>query len=145
MDKEINIAAKWWTDLLREGQQPHTDTGDSFLSFVFSATQDAPHFTEWALAQFEANLVQVLREAFVQKKVIRGENFSIFRGFGTDYQPGPLLLEAADRSQIDIRSCLPGKTVMWIRPGSVRVKQGYGAPIDDLYGQFVNRDMESGI
>jgi hypothetical protein len=138
MDNELNAAAKWWANILRAGEHPRSNLGAPELEPYFAFTQKAPHFSDEQIDAFEKALRTVLEKAYVTQEIRQryDEKYSYGQGFGVDYEPGQLLELAAEQAGIDLTRCLPAKTIMWIRPKTVKVKRGYGAPIMYIYGSI---------
>lgn len=131
MLNEIRLGAKWWADLLRNSEHPHSDVGDRSLNTALIFIQQPPRFAPEQIDSFEAALIDVLTRVYIngEKYGRNKDRYSPGRGFGTDYHPGEILEEAASAAGIDLYDCLPAKTIMWLNDGAVRVKRGYGAPV----------------
>lgn len=131
MKKEIEVAAKWWTDILQK--EPSHDNKDAFQSaFANNIASTLKPLTEKQLKVFKEALVDA-----ITKHIERNEVWdSALRVIGTDYGPDKILAEAAEKAKIDQASLrLPWKTLMWIDPGRVSVAQGYGAPVEAIYSE----------
>ena len=131
---EVECAAKWWADQLR--QSPTHDNGDGFQSALLALVSNRePLLSEAQIALFEQILanklqVQVDRSDWNPEKPELG---GAWRMVSVDYDPCPVLYDAAERVGIDVGYRFPIKTHMWIDPGSVKVAVGYGAREREIY------------
>ncbi|HUX02294.1 MAG TPA: hypothetical protein VMY35_15120, partial [Phycisphaerae bacterium] len=130
----VRIAADWWTEQLRKGVPK--DNGDPFTSSVANFLCPPISLSEIQLAGFRDQLIlsivdhlQSLSDTWKQDAPRFG---SYLRGFGCDYHPDLVLRQAADLAEVPERA-FPWKTHMWIDPDGVRVKRGYGAPIETVW------------
>ena len=135
MKPEVEAAADWWANALSRVQVQ--DNGDLFQS---------------ALATFAASTAKPLeeneREAFKRSLAERLDEHVSKGGFerravGVDYGPDVVLAEAlVDAVGLDRARKLsllwPIKTTMWIDPGKVAIRHGYGAPIRTIYEAVPN-------
>lgn len=127
--KEIEIAAKWWANVIRKGARQ--DNGDGFQSIALSVLQSrANPPTEEQLQAFEQALINALEadidpQSWFPDDPRRG---SALRSIGVDYGPAGVLRDAMDAVGLAY-ILLPCKTLMWINPGSVEVSYGYGADV----------------
>lgn len=133
---EFSVAAKWWADQLR--RPADHDAGDRHLNnsiFLFGLMLKQ-NFTEDEISAFQSALERVLTEDFKDDDwhpddPIRG---GYLRCFGTDYGPGDILERAAESAGIKLTSLtFPIKTLMWVNPGSVKVKSGYRAESVEIF------------
>ena len=70
---------------------------------------------------------------------------SFSRRVSCDYHPHPILAEAAKSAGItDDCPPFPIKTAMWINPGSVVVRYGYGAERKEIYSATTGRTQCGG-
>lgn len=118
MEKQIEVAVKWWGNLIANGARQ--DNGDAMTAFLMdriSATIKPP--TEEQIQTFRDALTKGLRKAVTERH---------FRSIYNDYGCDPILAEAASQAGIQ-GACppFPVKTCMWIRPERVSVRYGYGA------------------
>ena len=133
---EVTIAAKWWADQLRKNVV-HNDAGDGDLNMALAwgyARLRKP-FTSEQIDAFEQALVLGIqencdKEGWDESNPIWG---GYMRAIGVDYHPDMILDAAGQSAGIDVDWQLPVKTVMWINPGSVTVRNGYGAEVKALY------------
>lgn len=137
MKKEIEVAATWWADQLR--QVPNHDNGDVMCNAMASWAADRTRhvITEEQIARFKNELmcrwVKRNQDNWSPDKPLLG---SALRNLATDYSPAGELAEALEVAEITPANLvLPIKTVMWIDPGKVSVSCGYGAPIEILYDE----------
>lgn len=127
---QVVVAAKWWSDQLRRDDKPSRQTErpgrPDLLGAMLSAySAKVPDVDEAQIAAFENALLPLIA------KWIEDEPY---RGFGCDYQPCDLLLDAADAAGIDgLSNYLPIKTMLWFEDGKVKVKVGYGSPSVTIY------------
>lgn len=132
MEREIAVAAKWWSDQLRG--TPRHDNGDGPQSAILNwASSGREPLPEEKIAAFESALVEGLRVHLAG--TWRLDDPLVGRGLrcvGVDYSPHKVLADAAAKADIDLGGRLPVKTLMWISPGQVQVRAGYGAPITDM-------------
>ena len=112
MKKEIEVAVKWWMDVLRGL------ASNRVAAFGAALRKTMPGY----LIRYGWN--------------IENPNWcSMSRCFGCDYYPDPLLRQAAEAAEISDRCPpFPAKTLMWVDPGSVRVRYGYEAETIELLG-----------
>ena len=141
---EVTCAAKWWADaLFRPAPQ---DNGDAFQSgFATMAMMtvavrcpmtkaERDQFEEFVATRLDCHVVEGGWNRAVHDPVWG----SAVRAIGTDYHPDMLLESAliaavgSERAQ-QLSLLWPIKTFMWIDPGSVKVRHGYGAEIEVLY------------
>lgn len=117
-------AAAWWRKAV---ERPKFDNGDSSAQgglaaglATLNSRKRAP--TPEQLDTFEARLAWVLEHDFTDWIL------------SVDYGPDPTLAETAVVAGIaDDR--FPWKTTMWVdrERGTLRVRHGYGAPIETIY------------
>jgi hypothetical protein len=123
-------AARWWADFLRH-EFTH-ETGD------FETTTYANHFANKKDEQFSAAEAAAFEDALCD--ILQDEDRPIIY---TEYDPGPLLQQAADQAGIDIGMySFPVKTEMTIERHEIYVVPGGGAQertLDEWY-QEVNDD-----
>jgi hypothetical protein len=130
MEREAKAAAQWWADTLRQPQAPIQEqmgaeddspmrSGAGVLMGIMAQSLDRVN-DDTAIDRFAAELETDLLAN--QMKYMGGY------GFGTDYHPDRVLVDAAKRAGIKVgMTTFPWKTIMWISPGSVTVSAGYGA------------------
>lgn len=133
---ELLVAAKWWANLLR--RHPNHDNGDASQSSFANAvtTTVCRPLTEEQVIRFQDALVEECANAYAGHTWNEESPHyaSALRALVTDYGPGFLLNNALDKAGIDHGNLrLPYKTVMWVNPGSVMVRPGYGAMELPLY------------
>lgn len=125
------IAAKWWTDQLRDVKPSHFNVGDDLpkdgdLFLLLAGMQHANRVgpeSEEALEAFQKKLGEKIKE--------RVERFSDIT-LGVDYGPDKLLYDIAVESGIKGVN-FPLKTMMWISSKKVSVQKGYGKDIEQLF------------
>ena len=133
MKEQIEIAAKWWADQLRAGtKQDNGDFMQSALATVLTHPEDPQKVN-----LFEQALKDLLPEHLSKcwDTNLPGLG-SYLRCLACDYHPEEALAEAAKIAGIPA-TCppFPMKTVMWVNPDSVKVKHGYRAEIQYLFGK----------
>jgi hypothetical protein len=131
---EIKVAAKWWADIILGAPQ---DNGDAFQSgFATALGLRMPHPTPEQAERFR-ELLETKLMAHTQSEHWRPDDpiwGGARRTLAVDYHPCALLDDTAKAAGIDVNfSTFPMKTVMWIDPGKVEVRCGYGAPIETLF------------
>lgn len=142
-DEEVNTAAKWWADQLRTGKPAGRDTTGrpqtvseavGYAFYLSSARVSA--LTPEQVDCFEVKLRRVLHLKILLTsfdKYHNPDNWHVI--VHHEYGPERLLSCAAKHAgfkPIDLE--LPHKTIMWIHPGEVIVKEGRAAPRVHLYG-----------
>ena len=128
-DESAKIAAKWWADRLRHGAK--LDHGarspDDFVAPLLGTylqKRAAKDRTPEQIQGFEDALYEELKAH---------ELLPITYITGIDYHPPDIFLRAADKAGIKLGGyCLPWKTHMYYINGVVKVKHGYGAPLEDV-------------
>jgi len=127
---EIVAAADWWASRLR-GDRSWIDAGDPELTAEIKASVAVERKrTSTEVLAFRNALVPAL-EAHVVPHWDRAKDpqwASALRTVVVDYGPDPVLADAAESAGISRLKTgeLPIKTVMWINPGLVTVREGYG-------------------
>lgn len=122
MEKEIEVAAKWWADQLRT--KPKHDNGDATQTAMLAlATEYQTPVTDIQIDNFQRSLELRLIERC-------GDSGS---HLGVDYGPDTILANASMDAGIETAYRFPVKTNMWVQPGCVKVSCGYRAPIEILY------------
>lgn len=137
MKDEIDAAVSWWSQQL-QGTAQH-DVGDSFNSMFASIAQSAMNLQPLPPGQiqaFEAALRNVIIKMIEKSGIDLSDPSagSYNRVLSTDYGPEEELAYAANKA--GIRGAMfrfPMKTVMWINPGEVSVRPGYGAETITIY------------
>lgn len=126
--REARTAARWWADKLRDDFT--LDNGDPEQHpivggmLALARAKNREGLTVAKIDAFERALI-----ARVQVMLDEGHRL----GFGVDYHPDPELGDALSDAEIPVSmTALPWKTVMWVRPGSVRVGDGYGVEPREL-------------
>lgn len=128
---EIVAAADWWARRLA-GERGWLDAGEPELSFGINRTaRAAPKRTPEEVEAFRVALIDAL-DGHVTPHWDPAKDAqwaSALRAIQVDYGPDPVLAEAAEAA--GIRPLEPYelsvKTVMWINPGLVTVREGYRA------------------
>lgn len=126
---EVVCAAHWWADQLRK--RDDQDAGDGFNSFMLEwARGKVKPPTEEQIEKFEQVARRTIQELIERNGFETGSewfsNRKARRILTCDYHPCDELDTAAEEAGIDTLY-FPVKTVMWIDPGSVRVRCGYYA------------------
>jgi hypothetical protein len=125
---ELAVAAKWWCNTLLSNFVD--DTGDFKVNAFVNAMKGKRH--PWDIPN-ERN-VTMFRDALVGLMAVRfadgwddaNPNFgSANRTLGVDYGPDKILTCALDFASISSTMTLPIKTMMWVSPKSVKVREGY--------------------
>lgn len=125
------VAAKWWTEQLRNVKPSHFNVGeglpkDGDLLLMFAGMQHANRVgpeDEGALEYFEKRLAMQIKER------VEGHGRMCL---GADYGPDKMLYDAAVEAGIKGMN-FPLKTTMWISKKEVSVQKGSGAKIQKLY------------
>jgi hypothetical protein len=134
MEAEINAAVEWWVNVLRE--RPAHDNGDAFQSmFSTRMSRMLPPIDDVQLEIFGNTLREIIYQRCVETWRPGNPQWgSYMRTFGCDYGPDMMLSEAAESANIKPSMLLfPIKTVMWINPGEVTVRHGYGSEIETIF------------
>lgn len=124
MEKELSVAVEWWADRLRGlAKQDNGDPMTGALMTLLSGRMKQP--TDEQIETFKKALTEAMQPR-LEKPYLR----SIYN----DYGPDPALREAAEKAGIKA-DCppFPIKTCVWIHPGRVSVRYGYGAPEQVLW------------
>jgi hypothetical protein len=136
-ENEHKVAAQWWADRLAGPCKQ--DNGDRSMTGMLTAglmamNQSSLQYpSEEQLEKFKAALVAAL-DAKAENHAQRGGDYPYRACLGVDYGPDADLAKAAEAAGIDgSRHRFPIKTVMWINPGDVAVRYGYGADETPLY------------
>lgn len=130
MEREFRAAAKWWADLLRQGEvkQDNGDDDPTGQALSNMASRSASkRLTPEAIDKFEESLYENL---------ITSEYSGIRRGmgWGVDYHPCSDLERACQSAGLgDGFMLLPIKTMCFIEIGRVQVRYGYGSPLETIY------------
>jgi len=116
----FKIAAKWWADQLRGGTKQDNGEKNQLVNVLAIYLGNGVGTT--LADEFGSVLLRMMEEQKV-------DSFTL----ATDYHPEGLLRKAAEEVGIDC-TCgpFPMKTVMWVERTKVKVKHGYGAPIQTL-------------
>ena len=136
MNKEIEIAVKWWGDQLRAPMVTFDNGDDSFHGFMGQGLaalnkKAAPIIPETQIQLFELSLTAILKDICEQYP---NKNGGYFRTLSSDYGPDSKLALACEASKIKCSiTTFPWKTTMRIDPGSVSVSEGYGAETQIIY------------
>lgn len=126
---EIVAAADWWARRLA-GERSWLQPGDPTPTVGLTRFEPRKRTTE-EIEAFRAALVPAL-DAHVAPHWDPSKDAqwaAALRCVMVDYDPDPALAEAAEAAGLGrlLPGELPGKTYMWINPGLVTVKEGYGA------------------
>jgi hypothetical protein len=138
---EATTAARWWADKLRFGcnhqvTSPSGRTKDTDIieALTTLAGNRNKHLTPEQIDQFEAALAAIVTKVFIEtdswQRAKRDPHWgSATRTLSVDYGPCDELRAAYQFAGGPLRSVgvFPLKTVMWINPGSVKVRYGYHA------------------
>jgi hypothetical protein len=138
---EAKTAARWWADKLRFGckhqvaspSRRSTDT-DIIEALTTLAGNKGKHLTPEQIDQFEGALAAIVTKVFIEtdswQRAKRDPHWgSAVRTLSVDYGPCDELRAAYQFAGGPFRctGVFPLKTMMWINPGSVRVRYGYHA------------------
>jgi len=137
MQLEVEAAAQWWTDRLRKApgfQNAGVRTRDEIeLSLARTIIQNESYtpLSDQSLQVFHETLAQVITQHigsnWYPDDPLRG-GMLYGRILSVDYGVSPESILGIALSVANINNNrLPTKTVMWIDPGCVSVRQGYGA------------------
>ena len=145
---EVRVAARWWADRLREvpkhqivkGDRGRTERVSALETIATLAGIYGSTLSDDQVDKFEELLAgkladEILADGSWEKAKASGDPIigSYGRTFGCDYNPNRMLrdsfLEAGGKHVMGV---FPSKTMMWINPGSVQVRFGYGAKVEDL-------------
>lgn len=132
---EVLAAADWWANQLAS-DLPKQDNGDAFqsgLASVLGARMPRPMIEQ--VDSFRKLLAEKLQEEcnrnWHPEEPIRG---GAFRTVAVDYHPDQTLCACCELAGIAVHFALfPMKTCMWIDPGSVKVRCGYGAECETVW------------
>lgn len=124
MEKEFEVAAKWWADCLRN--PPPQNNGDSIQSGMMTMLSEMKGpIPEINIQKFQDELFGWL---------IRERSGRLVTMLDVDYGPCRELCDATAKAGIDFRDFVfPVKTIMWIKPGMVQISCGYGSPVEAIY------------
>lgn len=123
MNKEIEAAAEWWTQRLRE--MPSHKTGNPTLDhrLWMTAMMNVKPLSKEQVQTFKAALVAELNQICITGCVICN-----------DYHADAILKRVAETAQIDHPDMrFPVKTKMTIADGAVAVKQGDTGTTELIY------------
>lgn len=129
LEQEISAAVDWWTAQL---QQPARHDAGDFEINTFAWMSGMKTYTPLSDAQltaFRAALQQEITALVELHPPLTGNPHygAALRTVSVDYQPDDTLSKATKTADIDSFMRFPLKTVMWIDPGYVSVRCGYGA------------------
>lgn len=134
---EISAAAKWWADQLRT--KPKHDNGDATHALLYSLVSAVTKLNPPEVAdRFEVILRGKLAAQINDGKSWYPEEpnrASYNRGVYVDYHAPPVLMDSLAEAGGEGGDMMtfPCKTSMWINPGKVIVKNGYGADEQTIY------------
>jgi hypothetical protein len=130
----ITIAVDWWVNAIRGGAKQ--DNGDAMQSMLtaFVAAEIGPP-TEYQIDVFRTKLNTFLVGLLLSPSTPRFHD----RLLSVDYQPEGTLLAAANHANLSALH-FPVKTVMWLKNDSIRVRHGYGASIQTLWGKELEQE-----
>ena len=150
---EAKVAAKFWADQLRYGAKfqsssplqrliapGSTKDSDDIDAMCSLAASFAKKLTEDQIQEFEKLLAQIIQEKIIEPESMGWEKSktvpgwgSATRTIGTDYAMCSELQAAYQAvGGSPNATAFSIKTMMWINPGSVTVRHGYGAPEVEL-------------
>lgn len=132
---EVQAGAEWWGEILK--RPAPQDNGDLFQSAFAQLVADA--IGRPSPEQIE-RFVRWLAWGFQTSRIVSWDPRERHWGgasrvISIDYAPDTLLVLAACRAGITgcIDPLFPIKTVMWINPGSVKVRCGYSGAVTTIY------------
>lgn len=116
-EEQAKKAAKWWRTQLEAKTKGSIGETGIVSMFVNSRTMN----NGGDFNRFE--------EVLTQKILAYDDDY-----LNVDYGPCPVLREAATEAglQLDEPYPWPLKTIMWLMDGKVKVRAGYGAPIQEI-------------
>lgn len=126
MLQEVKVAAKWWTDQLRNTKH---DNGEPSHNFLMKMAQKT-------MKPIPENKIQIFEKRLADQISARIEKFfETYRTFTimTDYGPDVVLDKAAEYSGFQPDMRFPVKTVMLIQKGEVKVARGYAADFETIW------------
>lgn len=120
---EIAAAADWWASRIGRGRRA---SGDAEVDLLMAAARTQSGRSTQEVTAFRAALLDTLEKHIAPHwDTPKGASRRTVR---VDYDPDQPLADAAEAAGLDLENGeLPIKTVMWIDPGAVTVKEGYGA------------------
>jgi hypothetical protein len=120
---EIEAAADWWDSRLGRGRRA---SGAADVDLLMAAARSRVGRSAEEVSAFRAALLDTLEKRIAPHwDTPKGASRRTVR---VDYDPDPALADAAETAGLALENGeLPIKTVMWIDPGVVTVKEGYGA------------------
>ena len=147
LHKEALVAARWWADRIRKPSK--MNCGDGPGTDLINAVANAAQCHERLNGQvkdadeFEAVLAGLIQERIIESSWWNPEDplwGGYYRVIGVDYHPDKILVDAYGKET----TLFPIKTHMWINPGKVSVRFGYGQPIVVIWekSQLANKGME---
>lgn len=121
---EIQAAAKWWADLLRERQ---TITGDTQDAWAYEVRTRRQTLTDEQIEAFKMAIVNELADEFSQER----DGLEPYCCLGTElWNLVGALHRVSEKVQIkDLDRRLPYHTLMWVTRESVTVRQGLVAEL----------------
>ena len=133
MNEELTVAVAWWSNEIRTLSKQ--DIGANELTMFYTLLQPSKAaregITEEQLTVFRDTLYEAAAVAFLKSWRPDNPHWGL-RVLDVDYYPQEPLRTALEAAGIH-QSFLPKKTLMWVDPGLVRVRRGYGAPIEEIY------------
>jgi hypothetical protein len=142
MNKEAEVAAKWWADILK--QEDIHDNGEPIGSYLANlGLSNLKPLSDEVVNNFRSALVTWLDEAIEDNKCAGNWReseprfCSYFRAgwLNIDYNVHGILKNLALSVGIPEKELMfrfPIKTIMWVNPGEVEVRHGYGAGVEKL-------------
>jgi hypothetical protein len=134
LTKESAIAAKWWADRIRHGAK------QQMLSPMERAQDTTGAMTELMMVRGNMERKPTPSEHADRFEELLAKAIPDIRGgtkiLSVDYSPDLTLSKCYKEATNGASDyCVfPVKTVMWVRPGSVQVRYGYGAETTTLLG-----------
>jgi hypothetical protein len=116
MEKEFKAAAEWWAAHVSVSVGADLAAFERTLVAAFQEAWDGPDWDDWGWGK-------------------RGSHYGAPElVVHVDYEPMEMLQKAADDAGlIGDDPMFPRKTVMWIEPGKVTVRDGYAAELQVIY------------
>ncbi|WP_282204527.1 hypothetical protein [Kitasatospora fiedleri] len=133
---EAVAAASWWALRLAEPSHQNVGHPDANTLLAALANTNARAYTPDQVEAYRVALTARIEAHLAQSEWSLAEPIfgSEVRCLYNDYSLDPVLTEAAATAGIEVGVAdLPLKTVMWIDPGKVSVRSGYGSEVETVW------------